>query len=94
MKLKGSFCGTLALLAAAGIAFCSFGRGEEVAVPADVRWRTDSGTKTRLLDSLNGFLAQMERPASENVFVRKEDALETALLLDEMRGMEAKGQIE
>ncbi|HEY9004418.1 MAG TPA: hypothetical protein VIM89_23880 [Mucilaginibacter sp.] len=66
-------------------ALCS---AQSVIVPNGTRLPGDTIVKNQLINSLNGFLAQKERPAKENQFVLKEHLSETAALLDEMKGIE------
>lgn len=47
----------------------------------------DTTVKQELLTSLNGFLAQTDKPNKENSFVRSEDLLATSALLDEMKDL-------
>lgn len=61
-------------------------------VPANVVLPKDTLIAKQLVKSLNGFLGQKESPNKENVFVLKEDLLETSILLDEMKGIEKSGK--
>lgn len=53
----------------------------------EVKLPKDSLTRLRLTKSLDGMLAQIEKPNAENNFVLPEDLLETSVLLDEFKGM-------
>lgn len=66
----------------------SFAQTNSLIVPANVVLPKDTLIANHLLKSLNGFLNQKESPNKENVFVLKEDLLETSILLDEMKGIE------
>ncbi|RYE29616.1 MAG: hypothetical protein EOP42_13975 [Sphingobacteriaceae bacterium] len=62
--------------------------GQVLVVPQRINLPKDSLLTKQLLSSLNGFLSQKEQPAAKNEFILKENLLETAALMDEMRGME------
>ena len=66
----------------------AFAQTNPLIVPANVVLPKDTLIANHLLKSLNGFLSQKESPNKENVFVLKEDLLETSILLDEMKGIE------
>jgi len=57
-------------------------------VPGNISLPKDTILKKQLLADINGFLSQKSKPNSENVFVLKEDLLETSILIDEMKDME------
>jgi len=57
--------------------------GTKINMPA-----ADSVAKKELIDALNAFLAQKDKPNNKNEFVLKEDLLEMSALLDEMKGVE------
>ena len=52
-----------------------------------IRLPKDTAVKNHLLYSLNGFLADIEKPNRENRFVLKQYLPETSVLLDEMKGL-------
>jgi len=72
--------------------FACYSRAQSIIVPAWLNLPQDTLLKRQLIASLNGFLAQKEKPNKENTFVLKEDLLETSALLDEMKGMEKNPQ--
>ena len=65
---------------------------QSVIVPGYINLPKDTVVKNELITSLNGFLAQKEKPNKENTFVLKANLLETSDLLDEMKGMEQNAQ--
>jgi hypothetical protein len=74
------------------IAF-SYGQSGSVIVQNNINLPKDSAT-SQLINSLNGFLNQKEKPNEENNFVLKDDLLETAALLDEMKGAEQNAKLK
>ena len=54
----------------------------------------DTLVTQQLVNSLNGFLGQIDKPASQNDFVLKEQLLETSALIDEMRGMRQNAKLK
>lgn len=66
----------------------AFTQTNPLIVPANVVLPKDTLIAKHLLKSLNGFLSQKESPNKENLYVLKEDLLETSILLDEMKGIE------
>ena len=78
----------LLLVIAHGLLLCSYGQSNALVVLATINLPRDAATKSLLLDSLNGFLAQKENPVRDNPFVQEVDRLETGLLLEELSGME------
>nr|WP_315195183.1 hypothetical protein [uncultured Flavobacterium sp.] len=66
----------------------AFAQTNPLIVPANVILPKDTLIANHLLKSLNGFLNQKESPNKENVFVLKDDLLETSILLDEIKGIE------
>jgi hypothetical protein len=76
------------------IAALSFAQTNPLIVPANIILPKDTLIANHLLKSLNGFLVQKESPNKENVFVLKEDLLETSILLDEMKGIEKSGKFK
>jgi hypothetical protein len=75
-----------------GLAVSSY--GQSLVVPRDIRLTTDSITKVQLINSLNGFLDQKEKPNRENTFVLKEDLLAMSALLDEFKGMDKNAKLK
>ncbi|MBW4889406.1 hypothetical protein KXQ82_06755 [Mucilaginibacter sp. HMF5004] len=65
-----------------------FSQSNPVSVPKNIKLPADS---VRLIKSLNSFLSQMEKPGKDNAFVLKENLIETAALIDEMKGVENAG---
>ncbi len=70
----------------------TFAQTNPLIVSANVVLPKDTLIAKQLVKSLNGFLGQKESPNKENVFVLKEDLLETSILLDEMKGIEKSGK--
>lgn len=70
-----------------GAALAANAQITDVIIPGNVVLRQDSVTK-QIISALNGFLAQKEKPNSQNTYVLKEALLETSALLDEMKGVE------
>jgi hypothetical protein len=70
----------------------TFAQTNSLIVPANVILPKDTLIAKQLVKSLNGFLSQKESPNKENIFVLKEDLLETSILLDEMKGIEKSGK--
>ena len=66
----------------------SFAQTNPLIVPSNIVLPKDTLIANHLLKSLNGFLSQKESPNKENVFILKDDLLETSILLDEMKGIE------
>jgi hypothetical protein len=79
------------LLIFTALTFSSFG---QVSIASNINIYTDSTTKTQILNSLNGFLAQKEKPNKENSYVQKEDLLSMSILLDEIKGIEKSGKFK
>ncbi|MFI5160334.1 MAG: hypothetical protein ACHQHN_03610 [Sphingobacteriales bacterium] len=61
---------------------------QSVIIRSDIKLPKDSIVKKLLISSLNGFLAQKDKPNKDNSFVLKDDLLETSALLDELKGMD------
>jgi hypothetical protein len=76
------------LIVSLHLGLLTFAQTNSLIVPANVALPKDTLIANHLLKSLNGFLSQKESPNKENVFVLKEDLLETSILLDEMKGIE------
>jgi hypothetical protein len=76
------------LIVSLHLGLATFAQTNSLIVPANVVLPKDTLIANHLLKSLNGFLSQKESPNKENVFVLKEDLLETSILLDEMKGIE------
>lgn len=62
--------------------------GQSLVIPNEISLPKDSLVKEQLISSLNGLLAQKERPAGKNEFIFKKNLLGTSALMDELRGME------
>jgi hypothetical protein len=82
------------LLVSLHLGLFTFAQSKPLIVPANVSLPKDTLIANHLLKSLNGFLSQKESPNKENVFVLKEDLLETSILLDEMKGIEKSGKFK
>jgi hypothetical protein len=70
----------------------TFGQTNPLIVSPNVNMPKDTLVANHLIKSLNDFLGMKEKPNKENVFVLKDDLLETSLLLDEMKGIEKNGK--
>jgi hypothetical protein len=77
-----------------GLLLSAHGQANSLVIPANINLPKDVNIKNQLIDSLNGFLAQKEKKAVENPFVAVEGRLETALLLDELKGMDKSNRTE
>jgi glycosyltransferase involved in cell wall biosynthesis len=64
-----------------------FGQTQPVIVPKYIRLPADSVQSARLINSLDGFLAQASGPDKDNAFIQAGYLPETSALLDEIRGM-------
>jgi len=73
------------------ICLCS---AQSVIIPGNIKLPKDSLIKKQLINSLNGFLQQKDRPNKENKYVLKADLLETSVLLDEMKGMDQNAKLK
>lgn len=71
-----------------------FAQTNPLIVPANVILPKDTLVAKQLVKSLNAFLGQKESPNKENIFVLKEDLLETSILLDEMKGIEKSAKFK
>ena len=70
------------------VAMQSFGQSENFTIANNIVLTKDSTLKSKLLSSFNSFLSQKNKPAKLNTCVLKKDALETSLLIDELRDIE------
>ncbi|MES2275644.1 MAG: hypothetical protein V4592_06455 [Bacteroidota bacterium] len=59
-----------------------------VIISKDLRLPNDTAISRMLINSLNGFLAQITQPAKDNKYVAHEYLPETSILLDELKGIE------
>jgi hypothetical protein len=66
----------------------SFGQTNSLTQSVNLSLPKDSIVCNRLLKSLNDFLSLKEKSNKENIFVEKDDLLETSLLLDELKKIE------
>jgi hypothetical protein len=66
----------------------SFGQTNSLTQSVNLSLPKDSIVSNRLLKSLNDFLSLKEKSNKENIFVEKDDLLETSLLLDELKKIE------
>lgn len=66
----------------------TYGQIKPLIVEPTINLPKDTLIANNLVKSLNGFLSLKESPNKENLFVLKEDLLETSILLDEMKGIE------
>ncbi len=70
------------------VSFTLFSFAQSVIIRNGIRLPDDTVVRKQLINSLNRFLDQKEKPNKENTFVLKETLPETSNLLDEMKGME------
>lgn len=66
----------------------NFGQTKSLTLSTSLNLPKDTIVSNKLIKSLNDFLDLKEKPNKENVFVEKEDLLETSLLLDEIKKIE------
>lgn len=71
-------------------AITSLCHAQSVIVQNIINMPKDSVTKNQLIGSLNGFLDQKGKPIGDNTFVLKENLLETAALMDELKLLDRK----
>ena len=83
MKLKIILSGSLF-----AIANFLFAQTHPLIVSGNIKLPQDTLVKNRILKSLNGFLSLKDSANKNNLFVLKEDLLETSVLLDEMKEIE------
>jgi hypothetical protein len=82
------------LLLALQCGLLTFAQTKPLIVPANVFLPKDTLIANHLLKSLNDFLSRKESPNKENIFVLKEDLLQTSILLDEMKGIEKSAKFK
>lgn len=70
------------------LGFSCFCRAQDIIIQNNINLPQDPVVKQQLINALNGFLAQKEKPNNQNTFVLKEELLATSALLDEMKGLE------
>jgi hypothetical protein len=70
----------------------SLSQTKPIIIQENIQLPIDTIISNKLLKSLNGFLAQKEKPNNENSFVINEDLLEMSILLDEMKNIEQSGK--
>ncbi|RZJ52337.1 MAG: hypothetical protein EOO44_12120 [Flavobacterium sp.] len=89
MALK-TFLNTLLL------SFClsGFAQTNSLVLSPNLNLPKDTIVSNKLIKSLNDFLSLKENPNKENIFVEKEDLLETSMLLDEMKKIEQNAKIK
>ena len=68
---------------------CCSAQTSTLIVSKNIRLQFDSVSKNQLLNALDSFVIQKEKPVGENSFVAAEYILETAALLDEMKNIES-----
>ena len=72
--------------------FTLFSYSQSIIIEKGINLPKDSVVSKQLISSLNGFLAQKEKPNKENTFVLKANLPETSALLDEMKGIDANNK--
>jgi hypothetical protein len=84
------------LIAALTISHISTFHGENSSftVSHGITLPKDDTIRSQLLAGLDGFLSQKEKPAKENSCVLKSHLLETAALVDEMKGVEENAELK
>lgn len=65
-----------------------FGQTKSLTLSTNLNSSKDTIVSNKLIQSLNDFLSLKEKPNKENIFVEKEELLETSLLLDEIKKIE------
>ncbi|QOG02335.1 hypothetical protein [Flavobacterium sp. MDT1-60] len=70
------------------ISTSNFGQTKSLTLSANLNLPKDSIVSNKLVKSLNDFLSLKEKSNKENIFVEKDDLLETSLLLDEIKKIE------
>ncbi len=66
----------------------NFGQTKSLTLSTNLNSSKDTIVSNKLIQSLNDFLSLKEKPNKENIFVEKEELLETSLLLDEIKKIE------
>lgn len=84
----------LLLLLVLFAAFNFHAYGQSLIIPSEINLPKDSATKTLLIGTINGFIAQKEKPHAENKFILKGDFMATSMLLDELKGMERNAKLK
>jgi hypothetical protein len=82
------------LLLSLHFGLAAFAQTNPLIIPTNVVLPKDTLVAKHLLKSLNGFLSQKENTNKENLYVLKEDLLETSVLLDEMKGIEKSAKLK
>jgi len=70
------------------ITIFGFGQIKPLDVAAYINMPKDTMIANNIKKSLDGFLSQKENPNKENIYVLKEDLLDTSILLDEIKEIE------
>jgi hypothetical protein len=71
-----------------------FSQERQIIVNPNIQLPNDSIVSKKLINSINGFLSEKEKPNKENSFVLNEDLVEMSLLLDELKGIEKSGKFK
>ncbi|WP_259070056.1 hypothetical protein HDF24_24575 [Mucilaginibacter sp. X4EP1] len=70
------------------VSIVCYSQPDPLIVPSYLNLGPDSAQNKQLISSINSFLQQTVKPAKENTYVLKENLPETAVLIDEIKGME------
>lgn len=89
MKMK-----TMLLAILTTLSIWVYGQANDLIIPKNINLPKDSILTLHLISSLNGFLSLKEKPCNENIYVLKEDLLETSALLDEMKEIEKNAKLK
>src|SRR3977135_2319624 len=90
MNIKSVFVGALLISQLSN----SYGQANLFIVSPGITLPKDSATQSQLLTAFNGFLSQKDKPGKENTYVLKAHLLETSVLLDEMKQVEANNELK
>jgi hypothetical protein len=87
--MKNLFTVTLLLLS-----FFAYSQSNSLIINDNIRLPKDSIESSVLIKSLNGFLADSQKPNEENKFVLVTEKIETDILLDEFKGIQKSGRFK
>ena len=90
MNIKSVFVGALLISQLS----TSYGQANSFIVSPGITLPKDTATQSQLLTALDGFLSQKDKPGKENTYVLKAHLLETSVLLDEMKQVEANNELK
>jgi hypothetical protein len=87
-------CNKLKIVVILILGILSGADAQTVTISTGIILPADTLVAQQLVNSLNGFLSQIDKPATQNDFVLKEQLLETSALLDEIRGMQQNAKLK